>query len=191
MAVKPGEVPMSLVGKWRVVGVCALALLAPGPASAREPKLDLKAEWITPACEFPARFRVTVLNTGEEAFAVPLEQTLGYARPINFVATLKEGVFAFNGEGQFSSEYFFGPPYRLADLVDLDPDESQVFELEFDGIFDAHGGVRPTYEGHWQGRFAFYYFLPQRFIEGAGEHSPPILSTANTVSAWSNNLDCA
>lgn len=182
---------MSLTVKTTVLAVCAMAFLAPPAAATREPTLDIKAEWITPACEFPARFRVTLRNTGDEAFAIPAETTLGRARPINFLAMLREGTFAYNGESRFSSESFFMPPYSPSALIDLAPGDSETFEMEFDGIFDAHGGERPTYEGRWRGRLAFYYYLPRRVVSHMPEHTPPILISGERVSAWSNALDCA
>lgn len=191
MAVKPGEVAMSVTGKQAFVATCTIALLAPSAASAREPRLELHAEWITPACEFPARFRVTLRNTGDEAFSVPLEERLGHARPLNFVATLKEGVFAYRREPRFSSEDFFTPPFSPTNLVDLEPGESQRVELDFDGVFGPHGAARPTYEGRWQGGFVFYYFLPDWVAAKVPTHSPPILSSVSEASAWSNDLDCA
>lgn len=183
---------------FRIGGVTAaalvLALCGLRPAFAQGPKAALDAEWLTPACEFPARFRVTVRNAGDQPFAMPLAEGLGHGRPINFFATLEEGVFAFNGERHFSSEYFFrppAPPSAPAALVDLSPGESEAFELEFDGVFAAHGGSLPTYEGRWRGRLQFYYFLPLYIAAERPDHSPPILSSAKDVSAWSNTLECA
>ena len=168
-----------------------LALCGPQAAFAQDPKAALTAEWLTPACEFPARFRVTVRNTGDEAFAIPLAEGFGRGRPINFVATLEEGVFAFNGERDFSSEYFFRPPPAPAALVALSPGESEAFELQFDGVFDAHGGPFSPHEDRWRGEFRFYYFLPHYIAAERPDHSPSILSSAEDVSAWSNTLECA
>lgn len=167
-----------------------LALVGQQAAMAA-PQAALTAEWLTPACEFPAKFRVTVRNTGREAFAVPRAEDLGHGQPINFTATLAEGVFAYNDEQHFSSEYFVLPPQppgASAALVDLQPGDSEAFELEFDGVFNAHGGPFPTYEGPWRGQFRFYYFLPS---SSAVEHAPAILSSAAEASARSNILECA
>ncbi|HEY0601140.1 hypothetical protein [Brevundimonas sp.] len=178
----------------RAAAVLVLALCGPQAVFAQGPKVTLTAEWLTPACEFPARFRVTVENTGDAAFAMPSAEILGHGRPINFSATLDEGVFAFTGDRHFSSESFFRPPPApsapLA-LVDLSPGESKAFELEFDGVFDAHGGPLPTYEGRWRGEIQFYYFLPLHIAAERPGYSPPILSSAEDVSAWSNILECA
>lgn len=151
-------------------------------ACASAPRATLSAEWLTPACEFPASFRVTLRNVSDAPFAVLADQMLGHGQPINFVATLKTDVFPFNGRRTFSSSSFFGPLPQVTNLVDLRPGESQVFEPDFNGVFDAHGG--DPNEGRWRGRLQFYYALPTSVANAVPAHSAG-------VGARSNILECS
>lgn len=148
-------------------------------ACASAPRATLSAEWLTPACEFPASFRVTLRNVSDEPFAVLANQELGYGRPINFVATLKEGVFPFNGQPTFSSGSFFGPPPVVTNLVELQPGENQMFEPEFDGVFDTHGG--DSNRGRWRGQLQIYYALPTSVADAVPMHSADVRARSNTL----------
>ncbi|MDQ8028864.1 MAG: hypothetical protein REJ23_09050, partial [Brevundimonas sp.] len=120
----------------------------------------------------------------------PEQGGLGYARPINFEARLNEGVFDWNGEAAFSSEIFRTPPPTSGQpLVRLAPGQSHVYELPFDGIFDAHGGpVRET--APWRGRFVFYYSMTERTVALLRQDgvAMPVMDRASPVT--SNPLDC-
>lgn len=133
------------------IGCAAAAALSAAPVSARgqEAPFSLSADWVGEACVLPARFRIVLSNTGERAVWVPTIQQLGHGRPINFIAAF--------GDEQFSSERFFtGPP--STDLVLVEPGDSYVYAVDFDGYFSAHGG--PVGDPKpWQGRIAFYYYL--------------------------------
>lgn len=180
---------MTLHSLCRTVLVATSLVMAPA-AQAQTPRFELRAEWASEACVLPARFRVTLINTGETAFAVPERAGLGYAAPVNFRAVLTERAFDWNGDDTFSSSVFRTPPPAPDQpLISLSPGASHAYELPFDGIFDAHGGpvLAPA---PWRGRFVFYYSLPKEMAQLLRRDATPVPAMDAMAVVVSNALVC-
>lgn len=164
----------------------SLGLALSLPCFAQEPPITVTAEWASPACRVPAKFRITLTNSGESAFWVPKRDSLGRGRTVNLVSFR-------NGQEATTEDYFGPPPLTLHPQVqfflELAPGASHSFDVEFDGTFAPHGyPVRGPSD--WDSNIRFEYTLAPPSDFGAESTFGPIRGRDAARPVRSNTLAC-
>ena len=167
-------------------GVAGLSLMA-SHGAVPEPSdtaFELRAEWLGKACQLPASFQVTLVNTGEAAFDVPRDSIARYGEAINFAAEV---------DGQRGGSELYHPLPRPqsyfvgSNFLRLEPGQSHTYLVEFDGSLGPVGAPPPA--GPWAGRIVFYYTLSDAQARRIPT-LPDLLVMDPAAVVYSNRLVC-